>query len=56
VERFELGEDARLLRPLQETGRGFWIFTGALFLIWDLDLGDSAPGERRVAPLHHALG
>jgi Ni/Fe-hydrogenase subunit HybB-like protein len=30
---FDLGEDAHLLRPIQETGKPFWIFAGILLAI-----------------------
>ena len=33
MERTELGYDARLLRPIAETGRRFWIFAGVLLSI-----------------------
>jgi Ni/Fe-hydrogenase subunit HybB-like protein len=33
VEKFELGEDARLLRPIERTGRAFWISTAILLSI-----------------------
>ena len=38
MERFEIGDDARLLGPMEKTGRGFWIFTGTLLAIalWGL--------------------
>jgi len=34
VERFELGEDVRLLRPMQQTGRRFWTLVAVLLAIW----------------------
>jgi Ni/Fe-hydrogenase subunit HybB-like protein len=33
VERFEIGQDIRLLRPIERTGRAFWIFAGILMAI-----------------------
>jgi molybdopterin-containing oxidoreductase family membrane subunit len=38
VEKFELGEDVRLLRPIERTGRAFWISTAILLSIagWGL--------------------
>jgi len=30
----DLGQDAALLRPIQNTGRGFWTFAGVMLLIW----------------------
>ena len=30
---FDLREDAHLLRPIQETGKGFWIFAGTLLAV-----------------------
>jgi Ni/Fe-hydrogenase subunit HybB-like protein len=30
---FDLGEDAHLLRPIEKTGRAFWIFAGVLLAI-----------------------
>jgi Ni/Fe-hydrogenase subunit HybB-like protein len=33
VDKSELGQDVRLLGPIERTGRGFWIFTGILLAI-----------------------
>ena len=30
----DLGREAALLRPIQNTGRGFWTFAGVMLLIW----------------------
>ncbi|MBI2836984.1 MAG: polysulfide reductase NrfD [Acidobacteria bacterium] len=38
MEKFDLGEDARLLGPIRKTGRGFWLFAGSMLAIglWGL--------------------
>ncbi|HEX7513596.1 MAG TPA: hypothetical protein VF464_09495, partial [Candidatus Methylomirabilis sp.] len=34
MEKFETDEDARLLAPMERTGRVFWIFAVVLLSIW----------------------
>ena len=43
MEKFEIGEDVRLLRPIEKTGRPFWIFAGILLLVGP---GGSSPGPQ----------